>query len=58
MDNPPTKPSFNKWGKIIGFGTGRKRILIATSALIVFALVFVVAITLTKNIEVQIITLC
>ena len=49
MSGAPGKASFNKWGGLVGFGAGRKRLIIASLALLIFIVAFIVVINFTPD---------
>ena len=54
MDGTHDKPEFNKWGGLLSFGAGRKRLIIAFCALSIMIIAMVVVIKLTPENEVRI----
>ena len=46
------KPVASKWGKLMGFGTGRKRLIVAGLTLTAILIVFVIAVATTQNAKV------
>ena len=43
MAETPKKPGINKWGGILSFGAGRKRLIIASCALLLMIGAFCIA---------------
>ena len=53
MDDSTNKPELNKWGGLLRFGAGRKRLIIAFCALSMMVIAMIVVIKWTPETEVR-----